>query len=296
MSDLTLPHRFTLTGGQQTALAALRDAVREPATAPSLLLVTGDAGSGKSVMLAALLDRLAGDSSLAAGAVVDAGTEHSDARLLRALIAAFDEEPAGRSGIELLTTLRAIFAARAESGPRPVLLIDGAETLTGSQLEVIRSLLTPATGTSGTRHPAIILSGRPEIRERIRRRRPLAQRRSHDHQMAAPDRADLARLAGGTMAQADLLMAAATQRGLPPLALAALVAGRPGKRPLDDAGLRAMLRAVPGGETAERQPDVVVQRSISFAPASERGNGNVRQLSLLHAGDYAGINAGGGDR
>lgn len=297
MSHLTRFDRFTPTSGQRATLAALENALRQPAMSPALLLVTGDPGCGKSAVLAALHDRIAAERGLAAGPVVDAGTEHSDARLLRALIAALDEEPNGRSGIELLTTLRAAFATRAEAGRRPVLLIDGAEALTGSQLEVIRSLLTPVTSGAAAIHPAIILSGRPEIRERVRRRRPLAARRTHDVQLAAPAQDDLARITGGTTPQAGMLFDAALDRGVAPLALAALVIERTGGNRLDDTRFRAVLDALPGGAAPSRPGEDVVQTAMPFVPASERGNGNVLQLSLLqHAGDLAGVGSGGGDR
>lgn len=296
MSGPALRDRFTPTSGQRATLATLGDALRAPATAPGLLLVAGAPGSGKSTALAALYQRIAGERGLAAGRVVDAGTEHSDARLLRALIAACDEEPAGRSGLELLTTLRAIFAARTDAGARPVLLIDGAEALTGSQLEVIRSLLTTIAGGADAVTPAIVLSGRPEIRERIRRRRPLAQRRTHDLDLAGPDRDDLARVINGGASQADLLLAAAARRAIAPLALAAFVCERTEGAPLDESRLRAILRALPMAEGANNATDDAVQTAMPFAPAGERDAG-VRQLPLLQpAGDFAGAAAGGGDR
>jgi hypothetical protein len=277
-----LVDRFTPTSGQRATAATLREALRAPARSPSLLLVTGDPGAGKSAMLPDLLDDLAGDLALG---VVISDDAHADGRLLRSMIAAFDEAPAGRSGLDLLTQLRATFAARAGAGRRPVLLIDGAERLTGSQLEIVRSLLTPAADDTAPTAPpvAIVLVGRPELNERIRRRRPLARRRTHDLRLAGPDRDDLARVLDSTNEVADAVIAAAGHREIAPLALAGLLRRDAGDQHVTEATLETVLRRVSAGAIPMRQSDAI-QTAMPFAtaPAIRNGASGIRQLSLLH--------------
>lgn len=295
MSGTTRLDRFTPTSGQRATGASLRDALRAPAAAPALLLVTGEPGSGKSAMLAELHDRVDHDPGLAAGATIDAADAHSDGRLLRAIFAAFDETPSGRSGIELLTTLRAFFVARADDGRRPALFIDGAEALTGSQLEIVRSLLTPVAGEDVpvTIHPVVTLVGRPELRERIRRRRPLAQRRALDLQLAPPNPDDIARLIDGTTVQAAALIATAERHGVAPLALAARVIPRLDGAPPDDAILETITRTLPPAAPVTRPVAEAVQTAMPFRPAPTNRTDGALQLSLL---GHASIETGGGDR
>lgn len=282
--------RFTPTKGQRTTAAALRDALRAPATSSALLLVTGEPGAGKSAMLAELMDDLTVD--LAIGAITG-DDAHSDGRLLRAMLAAFDEAPAGRSGLDLLTQLRAVLAAHTGEGRRPALIIDGAEALTGSQLEIVRSLLTPVTGTELP--VAVVLAGRPELNERIRRRRPLARRRTHDLHLAGPDRDDLARILGGAPALADAVVAAARRHEVAPLALAGLLRGEAAGQGISDETLSIVLDRLSAGRPAAIRSTDAVQTAMPFAatPGSRNGDNDVRQLSLLHA---VGVGAMGGDR
>lgn len=288
--------RFTPTSGQRATIAALREALRTPTDAPALLLVTGDPGSGKSALFADLLADGMDDAGLALGAITDAVAMHSDGRLLRGMIAAFDEAPAGRSGLELLTTLRAVFAARAADGRRPVLVIDGAEALTGSQLEIVRSLLMPiaADRDPAALQPAVVLLGRSEIRERIRRRRPLTQRCTHDLHLAAPARDDIARIMDSTPALAAGILTAAGQRGIAPLALANLIRRQAADHAATEATLQIVLQRLARSSAGSQAPADTVQTAMPFtpAPASRNGAGDVLQLSLLHA---AGIEAGGDD-
>jgi type II secretory pathway predicted ATPase ExeA len=135
-----------------------------PAAAP-LALITGGSGSGKTCLLHAIHRVVANDNTTACGIVVASETKRTDVQLLRQIIQAFDAEPAGRTGLRLQAEARAIFDTITTTGRQPLLLIDDAD-LSGSQLEIIRSLLT---GTS----LRLILIGAPDLADRVQRRQSL---------------------------------------------------------------------------------------------------------------------------
>jgi len=141
------------------------------AGAPGLAVIAGPAGSGKTRLLEQLVLGIAGDDRLI-GVVPAEDGPRSDAHLLRAAIAALGGAPQGRTGLELTTGLRAIFEDHLEDPLPPVLLIDDA-ALTGSQLEILRGVLTrPAPDPARTR-VQIVLFGPLALPDRIARRRSL---------------------------------------------------------------------------------------------------------------------------
>lgn len=131
-------------------------------SAPPLAVITGPEGAGKTRVMLELRDHLATETASQVRILPDAGQRRSDAQLLREAIAAFEARPAGRTGLELQRELRARFAAVANGGSRPVLLVDGAR-FTGSQLEILRAVLADGPAR-------IAVFGAPDLADRIARR------------------------------------------------------------------------------------------------------------------------------
>lgn len=144
----------------------------DDANAPGLAVIAGESGSGKTRLLQQLVLAIADDDRLI-GVAPDDGLRRTDAHLLRTAIVALGGTPAGRTGLELTTELRAILDSHREDPLPPVLLIDNA-ALTGSQLEILRGVLTnPDLGAPPTR-AQVVLAGPTALPDRIARRRSLA--------------------------------------------------------------------------------------------------------------------------
>lgn len=158
---------------QVTVLSTIRDWLRSlAADAPGIAVVTGAEGTGKTRLLEQLVLAIADDDRLI-GVVPGDGSRRTDAHLLRATIGALGGTPLGRTGLELTNELRTLLDAQRDNPLAPVLLIDDA-ALTGSQLEILRGVLTrPEPGASPTR-AQIVLFGPPALPDRIARRRSLA--------------------------------------------------------------------------------------------------------------------------
>ncbi len=135
---------------------------------PGIAIAGGSAGSGKTRLLHQIAAR---QHDRLTGIVADDGQRRSDAQLLRATIVALGGRPVGRAGLELASEARALLAARREDARMPVLFVDNA-ALTGSQLEIVRSLLGQADGETRVQ---IVLFGPPELEDRIARRRSLTR-------------------------------------------------------------------------------------------------------------------------
>jgi len=136
-----------------------------------LAVVGGATGSGKSRHVRRLAERVATPGRLV-GVVPDEGGRRTDAHLLRAAIAALGGSPAGRTGLELTTELRALLAGHAGDPLPPVLLVDHAD-FGGPQLEIVRNVLAARNGEPAT-PLQLVLYGPPELADRIARRRALA--------------------------------------------------------------------------------------------------------------------------
>lgn len=139
----------------------------ERGTGPGLALVTGGHGSGRTRLMRHLSETLAFRTDLAVATVHTGDERWTDAQLLRTIIDALGGEPTGRTGLELTTEIRTRIDRNRTAGIDSVILIDDA-TFTGSQLEIVRTLLSSASAVS------LVLFGPPELRERIARRRSLA--------------------------------------------------------------------------------------------------------------------------
>lgn len=153
--------------------AALLAWLQQRGESPSLGLITGSAGSGRTMLLAEVASGLTADPSITLHPVVLDDGKQTDVRLLRAIIHALGGEPAGRTGLELVNETRVLVANSIRAGNRPVIVLDDAE-LGGSRLEILRSLLTPPEDAPAGYELRIILTGERDLRDRLARRRTLA--------------------------------------------------------------------------------------------------------------------------
>ena len=136
-------------------------------TPGTLSLVTGQSGLGKSLLARVYLANLPG--SLRPIVINTLESMPTDVLLLKGLLAACDHPSTGRTILDLSSAfLDQLVGAQNQS----LLIIDDAHLLTGSQLETLRTLLTEEAGST---HLAILLVGEEPIRERIDRKRSLAQ-------------------------------------------------------------------------------------------------------------------------
>jgi type II secretory pathway predicted ATPase ExeA len=156
---------FIATAAQATVLDALRHWWNEAGTG-QLAIVTGEAGSGRTRTLIEFRAVVAGNNGTRVAVLPDPASRRSDAQLLKDAIAAFEAEPLARTGLELQQEFRRRITGIAESGQRPLLLVDGAN-LAGSQLEILRGLLTGSP-------LGVVLFGDSDLVDRVARRRSLA--------------------------------------------------------------------------------------------------------------------------
>ena len=173
---------FVATDAHDAALATMGEwisgVIADPARQDRLGLLTGEEGSGKTMLLAEIERTLspsgskrANGTSPAVNRVVtipEALAHRSDAQLLKGILAAFGADPSGRTGLELRGELVTLLQELHADDIRPGLLIDGAH-FKGSQLELVRNLLRDAEGTGLW----IALFGLPDLHDRMRRRRSL---------------------------------------------------------------------------------------------------------------------------
>ncbi|MEZ4504643.1 MAG: AAA family ATPase [Thermomicrobiales bacterium] len=152
--------------GHSDCIERLEDASRNG----GLSLVIGQSGLGKSLLLDVCLDDLNLRHTVVT--IRDPREIRTDTQLLKAIITQSGALPSGRSGIELMGDLQELTLALLRR-ERPLrILIDDAEQLSSSQLELIRAMLSnvaPASGAIG-----VILFGKPALNDRIDRRQGLA--------------------------------------------------------------------------------------------------------------------------
>lgn len=273
--------------------------------APGLMLISGAPGTGKTALCGALHDRLDRSPHYAVGLIADAAAERGDVRLLRGMTAALGHAPSGRTGLDVLTELRALVATLdAEGGTgdeggeerRTVLLIDNAQALGGSQLEILRSLLghpdaSTAAGPTPAPGPALVLFARPELRDRIARRRGLAGRLVADLTLAPLDRDGLA-----------ALLESHALPGGPPFSAAALDALTTASGGIPDRALplAAAARQAALGRGWEQVDERLVAAAVAVAgspvtvvPATS-GDATQARLPFADAADAADAADGGG--
>jgi len=214
----TDPALFTPTLGRADGLARLRQAIRR---GPGLALVTGGPGSGKTILAATLvasigvdqaggLDRSGGtedtegtaEGRFIVGTIADPTRCRTDVQFLRAILAQFGVPTEGRTGLDLLTRFQRTLTGDDGTLGIPLLVIDDAASLAGSQFEILRSLLAFGE-VAGERAPRVVLLGRPELTDKVGRKRNLASRVTMSHVLNPLNEGDTAALLAHRVAVAS---------------------------------------------------------------------------------------------
>lgn len=166
------PQLFYPSLGHQDALERLRHS----AVPGSLVVVSGEEGIGKSLLLSVLLDALS--LSIAPLVVNDPAAIRPDTRFLRSLIELTNGAARGRTGLELTSEFMERVRGIKSQGRMVSILVDDAHRLSSSQLEILRTLLSSASAS----HPVnMVLFGEPELLDKIGRKRHLAGRVTMHH-------------------------------------------------------------------------------------------------------------------
>jgi putative secretion ATPase (PEP-CTERM system associated) len=126
------------------------------------ILVTGEAGTGKTTLVRTLLQGLAADKFVAAQLV---NTQLDATELLAAICSAYGVPWQGGSKAHLLATLEAFFTAVAAGGRRALLVVDEAQNLGPRELEELRMLSNLQLGSHALLQGLLV--GQPALRERL---------------------------------------------------------------------------------------------------------------------------------
>jgi len=136
-----------------------------------LSLVTGEIGCGKTMLVEALRQRLAGTPF---DPWVMPYPRLTGAQLLQFVATAAGLPTPPRSKPALVEALRGWLAARHAEGRRPVIVVDEAQLASPSLLEELRLLTNFEDRTE--KHLHVVLLGQPELRDRIVKRPQIDQR------------------------------------------------------------------------------------------------------------------------
>ncbi|MCC6201470.1 MAG: AAA family ATPase [Gammaproteobacteria bacterium] len=128
------PRFFYRSTGHQRAMAYLRYGLQ---LGQGFIVVTGDVGTGKTMLVNTLFKEIAG-KGIAAAKIVSTNLQEHD--LLQLIASAFDLPFEGQSKAQLLKNLELFFRASMEEGRRVLLVVDEAQNLPRSSLEELRML------------------------------------------------------------------------------------------------------------------------------------------------------------
>lgn len=154
------PRYLLLTPGIQEALASLAYGIR---SRRGIILLTGEVGTGKTTVLNMVLDWLR--QNRAATAFIF-NTHLTISELFECLMADFGIPCVSRSKGEILMRLNRWLLDRYSRGQTAVLVVDEAQRLSDEVLEEIRFLTN--LETSAEKLLQVVLSGQPELEERLR--------------------------------------------------------------------------------------------------------------------------------
>jgi general secretion pathway protein A len=163
------PRFLHQTTAHREALAQLLYGVQE---GKGFLLLTGEAGTGKTTLLRALLQRL--DHKTAVAFVFNSTLPFDE--MLEYILEDYGVSCPGTSRAQRLFALNRFLIERRRAGDNAVLLLDEAQNLDVPILEQIRLLSN--FETAHEKLLQIVLVGQPELREKLQRRelRQLHQR------------------------------------------------------------------------------------------------------------------------
>lgn len=150
------------------------------------IIITGEIGSGKTLLLNSLVEGLAGTNVLVGRLVAETGATD----ILRTIGAAFGFRVKDVPKSELLITLEAFLISNTSKGKRCLLIVDEAQRLTSTALEELRMLSTFQFGNDALLQSVLV--GQTEFREVLQRpeMKPFRQRVAATCHLGALDRAD----------------------------------------------------------------------------------------------------------
>ena len=178
------PRFLYLTRSHREALAQLTYSVKDNR---GFLVLTGEAGTGKTTLVRTLLERL--DAETAVSLVFNSSLPF-DGILEYVLHDLGVECPAGETRAQRLIRLNELLIGRRRTGQRTILIIDEAQNLAVETLEQIRLLSNFETPRDKLLQ--ILLIGQPELDTTLRlsQLRQLAQRIELQHQISPLSRAE----------------------------------------------------------------------------------------------------------
>jgi general secretion pathway protein A len=154
------PRYLFLTPGTQEALAGLTYGIQNRR---GIILLTGEVGTGKTTLLNKLLNWLRQQQATTAFIF---NTQLSVEQLFDCLMADFGIPCESHSKSEMLMRLNRWLLDRYRAGETAVLIVDEAQNLSSQVLEEIRLLTNLETSTEKLLQ--IVLSGQPELKERLK--------------------------------------------------------------------------------------------------------------------------------
>jgi general secretion pathway protein A len=149
------PRFLYLTRSHRDALTYLTHGINER---KGILVLTGEVGVGKTLMVHTLLSQL--PRSVETAVVMNARLNFK--QLLYLALLDFGVEPIGRTKVDLLLTLQEFLLKLGNRDGTALLIVDEAQTLSPDSLEEFRLLSNLETGTQ--KMLQILLVGQPELK------------------------------------------------------------------------------------------------------------------------------------
>jgi len=155
------PNYLYMSAGHDRVCSHLQYAVEEH---KGFVVVTGEVGSGKTILVNYLLRRLPQDAVVA----VVSNTALPPVQFLRMVCLEFGLSAAGRNKFATLDFLRRHLHEQFRAGRRVILVVDEAQNLPVQTIEEIRMLSNLQIGAQGLLQ--ILLVGQPELQVKLRRK------------------------------------------------------------------------------------------------------------------------------
>jgi general secretion pathway protein A len=271
--DLTPdPRCFVPSERHNEALATLYYGVRRH---KGFIVVTGEIGTGKTLLLRCLLDLFKGSRDIAYAYVFNGLL--SPTEFLQYMLSDFGLPASNKSKWELLLDLGKFLVSRGSMGQTTVLIVDEAHHLSEDLLEEIRLLSN--LETTNDKLLQIILVGQPELDEKLDsvRLRQLKQRialRAHLSPLNAEETADYIserlRIAGADSNRAAIF---------PPETMAAVFHHAHGVPRLINTICENALISAYARHSSSVAPDMVDEVAKEFRLDAVNGHGNARTLT-----------------
>jgi len=128
------------------------------------IVVSGDVGAGKTILIGALLQELSKDKDIVAAQLVTTQLEPDD--LLRMVSGAFGLSYKGMNKSELLNGIESFLRKQDEAGKRVLLVVDEAQNLQHHSLEELRMLSNFQSGSHSLLQSFLL--GQAEFRDTLR--------------------------------------------------------------------------------------------------------------------------------